>query len=105
MEPTTFKMRRVLMGVVVGMLLVGLAFYGWAQYRQQQYHQRESAVLAGYRHESALCARAGNMAGHCADRVLAACLDDPFWQTSKPFDAAAALPDPAAPCQEATAAP
>jgi hypothetical protein len=101
MESTAFKVRRVLMGVVAGLLLVSLGFYGWVQYRQSQYHQREHDVLARYQRSLALCTTAASAPALCAGRVMDACVGDPFWQQSKPFsfDATVAAPDASARCR------
>jgi hypothetical protein len=95
MEPTAFKVRRVLFGVVVGLALVSLAFYGWVQYRQSEYQHRERAVLSRFHQAYALCVTAGNASVSCTDRVMDACVGDPFWTIAKPFsfDPAAARPD------------
>lgn len=101
MESTAFKMRRVLMGVVAGLLVVSLAFYGWVQYRQSQYHKRERDVLARYQRSYTLCTTIGNSPLVCLDRVMTACADDLFWRVAKPFsfDAQVAAPDPIGRCR------
>jgi hypothetical protein len=106
MDPTApFRLRRVLLGVLVGLTLLALAFFGWVQYRRGQYHDREKAVIGGYHREYVLCVSAGNAATGCAERVLAACQLDPFWRVAKPFaaDPRTALPDPGERCASGAA--
>lgn len=94
-----FKLRRVLIGVAVGLVAVALSFYGWVQYRQSQYADRERAVLTGYHNQFALCLKLGNGELACARHVLAACTRDPFWAGRVPFASAGAEPpDPAGQC-------
>jgi hypothetical protein len=94
-----FKVRRVLISVVVGLVVVALSFYGWVQYRQSQYADRERTVLTHYRNDFALCLKLGNGQFGCARDVLAACVRDPFWEQGKPFAAAgSAASDPVGRC-------
>jgi hypothetical protein len=85
MDPTTFKLRRVLVGVVVGLLLVSLAFYGWVQYRRSQYNERRDAVLGRYHNGYTLCVTAGNYRPSCAASAVNACVRDAFWSITMPF--------------------
>ena len=95
-----FRLRRVLIAVVVGLVALTLSFYGWVQWRQSQYTGRESAVLARYHDDYTLCLKLGNGDLSCARHVLAACVHDPFWQSDKPFAAAgSAAPDPFGRCR------
>ena len=99
MDPVRFKLRRVLFGVVIGLVALALSFYGWVQYRQSQYAQRESGVLSRYHNDYALCLKLGNGEFGCARHVLAACVHDSFWDLDKPFaSAGSAPPDPAGRC-------
>jgi hypothetical protein len=103
MDPCApLTLRRVLVGVVVGLVLVSLAFYGWVQYRRSQYTQHERAVLGRYHEAYTLCVAAGNPAFACANRVQNACVRDPFWTTGKPFafDPESATPDSGARCRD-----
>lgn len=92
MAPAAFKLRRVLMGVVVGSVLLTLAFYGWVQYRQSQYAERERAVLGRYHEDYTLCLKLGNARLVCGQRVLSACERDPFWDLDTPFATAGSTP-------------
>jgi hypothetical protein len=87
-----FKLRRVLIGVVVGLVALTLGFYGWVQFRQSQYQDREHAVLVRYHNDYSLCLKLGAGDYGCARRVLAACTVDPFWLGDKPFASAGAAP-------------
>jgi hypothetical protein len=85
-NPTApFRLRRVLVGVVVGLALCGLAFYGWARYRAVQYHDREASVLARYQYTYKTCLGSGYPGTVCADRIYRACTADDFWQIHEPF--------------------
>ena len=101
MDPTAFRIRRVLLGVVVGLVLVSVAFYGWVQYRRAQYDDRERAVLSRYHQDYTLCVTAGNAAVGCAARVVNACVADSFWSLAKPFasDPESARDDPLERCR------
>jgi hypothetical protein len=86
MDPTApFLVRRVLVGVVVGLVLVSLAFYGWVQYRTAQYHDRVAQVVARYHRAYVLCVDQGGTATDCAVRVTGACTRDTFWAGAEPF--------------------
>lgn len=86
MYPTSpFLLRRVLLGVVVGLAVLAAGFFGWSRYRVGQYHHRESAVLTAYRGEYRSCVAGGAGTAGCATQVYAACLADPFWRTDEPF--------------------
>jgi hypothetical protein len=99
MGAARFKLRRVLIGVVIGLVAVALSFYGWVQYRQSQYTDRERTVLTHYRNDFTLCLKLGNGELGCARHVLAACVRDPFWAQEKPFaSAGTAAPDPLGRC-------
>jgi uncharacterized membrane protein len=102
MESTAFKLRRVLLGVIAGLLLVALGFYGWVQYRRSEYQHRQQQVVARYQRSFTLCSAAGTTPALCVDRVLDACMADPFWRVAKPFsfDAGVAAPDPVAGCRK-----
>jgi hypothetical protein len=98
--PERFKMRRVLIGVVGGLVALTLAFYGWVQFRQGQYQDRERAVLTRYANDYSLCLKLGNGEYGCARRVLASCVVDPFWLGGRPFaSAGSAPPDPVDRCR------
>jgi hypothetical protein len=95
-----FRLRRVLLGVVMGLVLVTLAFYGWIQYRQSQYAQRERDLLSRYHDDYTTCLAAGNGSLACARNGLAACVNDPFWRGDEPFATAGSTPaDPNARCR------
>jgi len=86
MEPTApFLLRRVLVGVVLGLALVLVGFYGWVQLRVSQYHQREHAMLVRYQRVYSLCVTAGSTPSNCATKVYNACRADAFWTTGRPF--------------------
>ena len=100
MGTVRFRVRRVLIGVVVGLVALTLSFYGWVQYRQSQYADRERAVLTRYHDNYTLCLKLGNGDLGCARHVLAACVHDPFWAGGKPFaTAGSAPPDPIGRCR------
>jgi hypothetical protein len=100
MDPARFKLRRVLIGVAVGLVALALGFYGWVQYRQSQYGHRERAVLTRYHDDYTLCLKLGNGDLGCARQVLAGCVRDPFWSDAKPFaSAGSAPPDPFDSCR------
>jgi hypothetical protein len=100
MGATRFKLRRVLIGVFVGLVAVSLTFYGWVQYRQSQYADRQRSVLTKYHDDYSLCIKLGNDPLSCARHVLAACTHDPFWKGDKPFAAAGSSPpDPVGSCR------
>lgn len=99
MGAVRFKLRRVLIGVVIGLVALTLTFYGWVQYRQSQYAARERNVLTHYHDDYALCLKLGNGQLGCARHVLGACVRDPFWQQGKPFaSAGSAATDPIGRC-------
>ena len=99
MGTVRFKLRRVLIGVAIGLVAVTLTFYGWVQYRQSQYADHERTVLTHYRNDFTLCLKLGNGEPGCARDVLAACVRDPFWAQEKPFaPAGSAAPDPLGRC-------
>jgi hypothetical protein len=102
MEPTAFKMRRVSIGVVVGLLVVSLAFSCWVQYRRSQYQKHEQDVLGRYQRGYTLCTASGTAPFVCRERILQACVADPFWQVGKPFsfDAQVATPDAIGQCRD-----
>lgn len=86
MDPnSSFRFRRVLVGVVVGLVLATTGFYGWVEYRRSQYHDRERSVLSRYHEAYTLCVTAGNPSFACVSRVQTACVADPFWRVAKPF--------------------
>ncbi|MDT4917280.1 MAG: hypothetical protein QOH89_1980 [Pseudonocardiales bacterium] len=87
-----FRLRRVLIGVLVGLVALTLGFYGWVQFRQSQYQDRERAVLVRYHDDYSLCLKLGAGDYGCAQRVLAACIVDPFWSDGRPFASAGAAP-------------
>lgn len=99
MGAARFKLRRVLMGVVIGLVAVSLSFYGWVQYRQSQFADRERTALTRYHNNFALCLTLGNGEFGCARHVLAACVRDPIWEQGKPFaPAGSPAADPFAEC-------
>ena len=99
-----FRLRRVLLGVVMGLVALSLGFYGWVQYRQSQYQDRERAVLDRYQNDYSLCLKVGSGEFGCARRVVASCKVDPFWVGGKPFaSAGSAPPNPADRCGTVTA--
>jgi hypothetical protein len=86
MDPTApFLVRRVLLGVVIGLALVVLGFYGWVQLRVSQYHDREHAMLQRYQRAYTLCVAAGSMPSTCVAKVYTACRSDAFWTVGRPF--------------------
>jgi hypothetical protein len=100
-----FRLRRVFLGVVMGLVVLSLGFYGWVQYRQSQYHDRERGVLTRYQNDYSLCLKLGQGEFGCARRVYASCQLDPFWSGDKPFaSAGSAPPDPADRCGTVTTA-
>jgi nitrogen fixation-related uncharacterized protein len=102
MEPSTpLKLRRVLVGVVVGLMLVAVAFFGWVAYRRSQYGDHQHAVLSRYHQAYSSCVAIGTPEQFCGARMTAACLLDPFWTIAKPFafDPGTALPDKFRLCQ------
>ena len=99
MGAARFKLRRVLIGVLIGLVGVALGFYGWVQHRQSQYADRERTVLTRYHDSFALCLKLGNGEFGCARHVLAACVRDPFWEHGEPFAPAGSAPaDPFGKC-------
>jgi hypothetical protein len=99
MGTARFKLRRVLIGVVIGVVAVTLGFYGWVQFRQSQYADRERTVLTHYRNDFTLCIKLGTGEVGCARHVLTACMRDPFWRQDKPFASAGSAPaDPFGRC-------
>jgi hypothetical protein len=95
-----FRVRRVLLGVVTGLVVVTLAFYGWIQYRQSQYARQQRDLLSRYHVDYTTCLAAGNGSLACARNGLAACVDDPFWRSDEPFATAGSTPpDPDARCR------
>ena len=100
MGPVRFKTRRVLIGVVVGLVALTLTFYGWVQYRQSQYADRERTVVTRYHNDYTLCLKLGNGELSCARHVLDMCVRDPFWADDKPFASADSVPpDPLSRCR------
>lgn len=100
MGASRFKLRRVLIGVAIGLVALTLSFYGWVQYRQSQYADRERTVLTRYHNQFTLCLELGNGEFGCARQVLASCLRDPFWGEGQPFaTAGSAPPDPSGQCR------
>lgn len=86
MDPSApFLLRRVLLGVVVGIALVLLGFYGWVQLRVSQYHDREHSTLVRYQRSYALCVAGGSVPQTCAAKVYTACRADAFWTVGRPF--------------------
>jgi hypothetical protein len=85
MDTSTFRLQRVLMGVVVGLLVVALAVWAWADFRRSQYNDHQRAVLSRYHEAYTLCVTAGNPSWACANRLQTACRADPFWKVAKPF--------------------
>jgi hypothetical protein len=86
MEPMApFRVRRVLLGVVIGTALLALGFYGWVQYRTGQFHHRADALVARYHQAYEQCVAGGGLAPDCATRVVDACRRDAFWVTGQPF--------------------
>jgi hypothetical protein len=103
MGAVRFKLRRVLIGVVVGLVALTLSFYGWVQYRQSQYADSERSVLTRYHDDYTLCVKLGSGDLSCARRVLTACVVDPFWGQGKPFSSVGtAAPDPLGRCRAAS---
>jgi hypothetical protein len=99
MRTDRFRLRRVLLGVVAGLVALSLGFYGWVQYRQSQYQHRERAVLTRYTDDYSLCLKVGRGSYGCSRGVLVSCEHDPFWLAGKPFaTAGSAPPDPAVRC-------
>jgi hypothetical protein len=95
-----FRLRRVLLGVVAGLVLLTLGLYGWIQYRQSQYADQERKLLTRYHDNYATCLAAGNGSLACARDTLAACVNDPFWRHDEPFATADSRPpDPDAQCR------
>jgi hypothetical protein len=100
MGATRFKLRRVLIGVVVGLVTLALTFYGWVQYRQSQYADQQRSVLTRYHDDFTLCLKLGNGELGCARHALAQCLRDRFWDRQQPFaQAGTAPPDALAQCR------
>ena len=81
----SFRLRRVLLGVVVGLTLLALGFYGWARFRSAEYHRREAGVLQHYRSTYRFCLQGGVPASACLASSSAACAADPFWSVTEPF--------------------
>jgi hypothetical protein len=80
-----FLIRRVLAGVLAGLVLLALGFFGWSRYRTAQYHHRESTVVARYHAYYRQCLTLGPAASACAERVFDSCTADAFWSVAQPF--------------------
>jgi hypothetical protein len=86
MDPSApFLVRRVVVGVFVGVVLLLLAFYGWVRYRTSQYEHSRSEMLVRYQNAYTLCVDAGTPELVCSRRIYSACTHDAFWATEKPF--------------------
>lgn len=79
-----FLLRRVLLGVLIGVTVLGAGFFGWVEFRTSQYHQRESEMLSRYRTSYAACLGQHVTAGVCAAEVRDLCTHDRFWQREHP---------------------
>jgi hypothetical protein len=90
--PDRSQLRRVLIGVVAGLVALALGFSGWVDYRQSQYRDRERTVLTRYHSDLAFCLTVGNADYACVRRVLASCEVDPFWLDGLPFATAGSAP-------------
>jgi hypothetical protein len=77
--------RRVLLGVVVGLALLAVCFFAWTRYRVAQYHHRESALLTRYHAQYQACTSAGTVAPRCATPIYQACTADAFWGVGEPY--------------------
>jgi hypothetical protein len=99
-----FLLRRVFVGVLVGLLLSVLAFFGWTRWRTAQFHERQDAVLTGYRHLYENCVAGGTAPAYCGQRLMATCTADAFWRVEPPFviDFASRFDDAATRCRETT---
>ncbi|HEX3334855.1 MAG TPA: hypothetical protein VHS54_00240 [Jatrophihabitans sp.] len=87
MRPTApFRLRRVIGGVLVGLVVLFLAAFGWVGYQTALYHRHENAVVAKYRDEFKTCLAVGGVRASCASQVSARCVDDVFWSRRKPFN-------------------
>jgi hypothetical protein len=94
MDPTaTFRVRRVLVGVLVGLVLLSAGFYGWVQYRRSQYEHQKDAVLSRYHDAYAFCLTQGRRPVTCAASTVPACTRDVFWTVGMPFDLDSTGPD------------
>jgi hypothetical protein len=82
---SAFLLRRVLLGVLVGVTVLALAFLGWVELRTSQYHQREAKMLSRYRAEYATCVGQRLAPDTCAQETRELCMRDTFWQREPPF--------------------
>jgi hypothetical protein len=98
-----FLVRRVLLGVLVGVTVVALGVFGWVQFRTSEYHQREAKMLSRYRAGYATCVRQQLAPQACAHEVHDLCTRDAFWQRQPPFliDLAPQFNLPEVRCKEA----
>jgi hypothetical protein len=100
---SAFLLRRVFLGVLVGVTLLALGFFGWVQFRTSQYHQREAHLLSRYRSGYATCLRQQVTPAACALEVRDLCTHDQFWQREQPpfvIDLAPQLNVPELRCKE-----
>jgi hypothetical protein len=80
-----FLVRRVLLGVLIGLTALAVGFLGWVQFRTSEYHQREAKMLSRYRAGYTTCLRQQLAPTTCAQEVHNLCTRDVFWQREPPF--------------------
>jgi hypothetical protein len=79
-----FLLRRVVLGVIVGLTVLAVGFFGWVQFRTSEYHEREARMLSHYRHDYAACVREQVDPAGCAQQLRRLCTRDAFWQREQP---------------------
>jgi hypothetical protein len=82
---SAFLLRRVLLGVLIGVTVLAVGFFGWVQVRTSDYQKRESQMLSRYRSGYAQCVRQQFAPSTCARDLRALCTRDDFWQQEPPF--------------------
>jgi hypothetical protein len=100
---SAFLLRRVVLGVIVGVTVLAVGFFGWVQFRTSEYHKREARMLLHYRHDYAACVRQQTAPATCARQLRQLCTQDVFWQREQPpfiIDLAPQFSTPEVRCRE-----
>jgi hypothetical protein len=103
---SAFMVRRVLLGVIVGLTLLALCFFGWVQFRTSQYHHRESQMLSRYHSGYVACVRDPLESATCVRQLRDLCVRDVFWHREQPpflIDLAPQFNTPELRCKDAVA--